>query len=286
MGEPYRGARLPDRVGVRDHGRMPTYTDDLGEEVALSGSPRRVVSLVPALTEAVEHTASGVIAGATDYCTHPPELDAVRVGGSKYPNVDAVLELRPDLVLANSEENRPEDVRRLRGEGVPVWVMAAPATVPDALASLRSLLTGPFEVDAPAWLTDAEARWTDEPPAPRAHAVVPVWRKPWVVLGRDTFGGDVLRRLGVAVVYADHEDRYPRPPIDELRALFTDGTADLLVLPDEPYEFTDDDGPQFFPAPRYVLVSGRYLTWYGPSLVDAHRELSKVLPVRHDLGRV
>lgn len=250
--------------------------DDLGEEVPILGEPSRVVSLVPALTDALEATRSGLLVGATDYCTHPAELDVERVGGSKYPKVDDVLALRPDLVLANSEENRPEDVQRLRADGIPVWVMAAPATVPDALASLRRMLTQAFGFAEPDWLVAAEDAWSATAEV-RATAIVPVWRKPWVVLGRDTFGGDALRRLGVRCAYEDHADRYPRPPLDELRARFEDGTADLLVLPDEPYLFTDEDGPEAFPGVRYVLVNGRHLTWYGPSLVDAHKELSAAL---------
>lgn len=250
--------------------------DDLGEDVPLGGVPERVVSLVPALTEALEVSAPGRLAGITDYCTHPPGLTAPVVGGSKYPKLDAVFERSPDLVLANSEENRPEDVRRLREAGVAVWVMAAPATVPQALESLRRLLTGAFALDEPGWLRSATRLW-DQSLLPRARAIVPVWRKPWVVLGRDTFAGDVLHRLGVSNVYADATERYPRPKIDELRARIAEDGVDLLVLPDEPYEFTDDDGPGFFPGLPYVLVSGRYLTWYGPSLVDAHRAISTAL---------
>ncbi|MDV6014749.1 helical backbone metal receptor [Haloechinothrix sp. LS1_15] len=249
--------------------------DDLAEEVPLHRPPRRVASLVPSLTEAIEATAPGVLVAATTYCTHPESLNVTRVGGSKYPRVDDVRELRPDLVLANSEENRPDDVARLRADGIPVWVTEAPATVPAALASLRRVLTQAFELDEPAWLTEAERVWGEVAPR-RATALVPVWRKPWVVLGRDTFAGDVLRRLGVDTVYSDHAERYPRPKLDELRAQFTNGAADLLVLPDEPYAFTDTDGPDWFPGVRYVLVNGRYLTWYGPSLVDAYRELSAV----------
>lgn len=255
--------------------------DDLGEEVPVLGLPTRVVSLVPALTEALEVSRPGLLIGATDYCTHPAGLEVTRVGGSKYPRVDDVIGLNPDLVLANSEENRPEDVERLRANGVPVWVMEAPATVTDALGSLRRLLTQAFELTEPAWLVHAEEVWHETQPV-RATAVIPVWRKPWVVLGRDTFGGDVLRRLGVACAYAGHAERYPRPKLDELRAVFAEGAADLLVLPDEPYEFTDDDGPEAFPGVRYVLVNGRYLTWYGPSLVDAHRDLSAVLDAALD----
>ncbi|WP_236795968.1 helical backbone metal receptor [Amycolatopsis sp. GM8] len=253
-----------------------TLFDDLGEDVPLRGVPRRVVSLVPSLTEAVETTLPGVLVGATDYCTHPATLDVPRVGGSKYPKVDRVLDLRPDLVLANSEENRPEEVERLRANGFPVWVTEAPATVPHALASLRRVLTQAFEADEPEWLVRAEELWRDTPPV-RKRAVVPVWRKPWVILGRDTFGGDVLRRLGVSIVYGEHQDRYPRPKLGELRSWFADGSADLLVLPDEPYEFTAADGPEAFPGVGYTLVNGRHLTWYGPSLVDAHRELGRVL---------
>lgn len=250
--------------------------DDLGDDVVLPGPPNRVVSLVPSLTEAVAETVPGVLVGATDYCTHPAGLAVPRVGGSKYPKVDAVLDCAPDLVLGNAEENRPEDVRRLREAGIAVWVTAAPATVSMALESLRTLFTRAFDVAVPAWLTEAEDAWRDTP-AVRVRAVVPVWRKPWVVLGRDTFGGDVLRRLGVDNVYAGHADRYPRPTVEQLRARFADGDAELLVLPDEPYVFTDDDGPDHFPGVPYALVSGRRLTWYGPSLADARRELEAAL---------
>lgn len=250
--------------------------DDLGEPVPLTGPPARVVSLVPSLTDAIEASRPGLVAGATDYCTHPPDLDVPRVGGSKYPDVDAVLALRPELVVANAEENRPEDVERLRAHGVPVWVTAAAATVPEGLGSVRRLLTQGLTVAEPPWLVSAEDAWREVPPV-RATAVVPVWRRPWVVVGRDTFAGDVLRRLGVANAYATSEDRYPRPPLDALRARLDAGEADLVVLPDEPYEFTADDGPEAFPGARCALVSGRHLTWCGPSLVPARAALASAL---------
>jgi ABC-type Fe3+-hydroxamate transport system substrate-binding protein len=255
---------------------MTHLVDDLGEPVPLAGPAARVVSLVPSLTEAVEVSAPGRLAGATDYCTHPSSLDVPRVGGSKYPKIDDVLELAPDLVLANSEENRQEDVERLRANGIPVWVMAAAATVPAALGSLRRILTQAYELEEPDWLVEAEEIWREVRPV-RFHAVVPVWRKPWIVLGRETFAGDVLRRVGVANVYAGDAERYPRPDVEELRAHFA-ADADLLVLPDEPYLFTEDDGPDHFPDARYVLVSGRHLTWYGPSLVEAHAALTASIP--------
>jgi hypothetical protein len=94
-----------------------------------------------------------------------------------------------------------------------------------------------------------------------------------MVLGRDTFAGDLLARLGVTNVYAGHADRYPRMDISDLRT----AGADLVVLPDEPYRFTASDGPEAFPGSRTALVSGRHLTWYGPSLTVAPAVLRRQL---------
>jgi ABC-type hemin transport system substrate-binding protein len=98
-----------------------------------------------------------------------------------------------------------------------------------------------------------------------------------MVLGRDTFAGDLLARLGVRKLYADHPERYPRLPLDELRA----AGPDLVVLPDEPYRFTPDDGPDAFPGTAAALVDGRMLTWYGPSLAEAPRALARALRAAH-----
>ena len=245
--------------------------DDLGEALDLASPPRRIVSLVPSLTEAVASVDVSLLAGATDYCTHPASLDVPRVGGSKYPSVDAVLDIAPDLVLANVEENRREDIDAIRAAGVPVWV-TYPRTLDEAFASLRRMFDA-MGVTEPPWLRVAESAWAPAPAFIARRALVPVWRRPWVVLGSDTFAGDVLRRLGVEHLYADAVDRYPRPTLDELRA----AEPDLLVLPDEPYAFTDTDGPEAFPGVPYALVSGRHLTWYGPSLAEARDVLTAQL---------
>lgn len=228
----------------------------------------RLVSLVPSLTESVAHT--GYLVGATAYCVHPPGFPVARVGGSKYPDVAAVLACAPDLVLANVEENREPDVETLRAAGVRVHVTPAPETVPAALAVLRAVFTDALEVAVPGWVPVAEELWATVPPS-TVTAVIPVWRRPWVVLGRDTFSGDVLLRLGVANHFGAHPERYPRPPLEQLQG------ADLVVLPDEPYAFTADDGPEAFAGTDCALVSGRHLTWWGPSLVEAHALLSAQL---------
>jgi ABC-type Fe3+-hydroxamate transport system substrate-binding protein len=237
-------------------------SDDLG--TAYTGaSPRRVVSLVPSLTEAIAATDAGLLVGATDWCIHPADLDVARVGGTKWPDLDRVRALRPDLVVANAEENRDEDLAALRADGIPVWV-TAPATVDQALDSLDRLCAA-LERPGPDWLGQARAAWADPPRVPRSRAVVPIWRRPWMVLGRDTFAGDVLARLGVDNVFAEAADRYPKLAKDDPAAV----DADLVVFPDEPYAFTPDDGPEAWPQARPVFVSGRHLTWYGPSLAEA-----------------
>jgi ABC-type Fe3+-hydroxamate transport system substrate-binding protein len=233
---------------------------------------RRVVSLVPSLTESIAATAPELLIGATDWCSHPADLDVRRVRGTKNPDVEAVITLAPDLVVANEEENRVPDLDALRAAGVPVWVTVV-RTLDDALASLRRMLTGAMGLPEPPWLVAAERAWRELRATGTRRAVIPVWRKPWMVAGRDTFAGDLLLRMGVRNIYAGHPERYPRIPLPELLAT----GPELVVLPDEPYRFTADDGPGFFPGVPAALVSGRHLTWYGPSLAEAPDVLAEAL---------
>ncbi|MFD9409567.1 helical backbone metal receptor [Streptomyces sp. NPDC059989] len=234
---------------------------------------RRIVSLVPSLTEAVAVSAPGLLVGVTDWCTHPADLGgAVRIGGTKNPDVRRIAGLRPDLVIANEEENRAPDLAALRAAGIEV-LLTEIRDLPQALRELDRVLVGALGLKRPGWLADAEAAWARVEPAGELRAFVPVWRRPWMVLGRDTFAGDLLARLGVRNVYGGHAERYPRIPVEELAA----AGCDLVVLPDEPYRFTAGDGPEAFPGLPAALVSGRHLTWYGPSLAEAPEVLARAL---------
>ena len=233
----------------------------------------RVVSLVPSLTEAVTASVPGALVGATDWCTHPADLDVTRIGGTKNPKLERIVSLAPDLVIANEEENREPDLAALREAGLEVLVTEV-RDVPQAFRELTRVVEACGVSVRPRWLDEAEEAWsTLAPPQPRLTAVVPIWRRPWMVLGRDTFAGDVLSRLGVDHLYTGHADRYPKVPLEELRA----AAPDVVVLPDEPYRFTPDDGPEAFPGLPCALVSGRHLTWYGPSLAEAPRALGEAL---------
>jgi ABC-type Fe3+-hydroxamate transport system substrate-binding protein len=239
-------------------------TDDLGHRFDLADDVRRVVSLVPSITESIAVTERGRLVGVTDWCTHPGDLDVARVRGTKNPDLGAIRGLRADLVVANKEENRELDVKRLRESGIAVWVTDI-ETVDAALTSLRRLFVEALRCPVPAWLIEAKAVWAAPPPSRRLRVAIPIWRDPWMVVGSSTFTGDLAGRLGLDNVFATSPDRYPHTTIDAIR----DAAPDVLLLPDEPYEFTAADGPEAFPDIRCVLVEGRALTWYGPSLVTA-----------------
>nr|WP_228819392.1 helical backbone metal receptor [Nocardia transvalensis] len=245
--------------------------DDLGAPVPVRRPLRRVVSLVPSLTEAIAVTCPELLVGATEWCTHPRELAVERVRGTKNPNVRRIVEMAPDLVVCNQEENRRIDVDRLRDAGIAVWVTRV-RTLDEAFVSLERLFDVALAVGRPPWLTEAEDLWAAPPPDTMRATVIPIWRNPWMVVGRDTFTGDLAHRLGLRLVHADRPERYPKVSTEELVR-----GVELAVLPDEPYVFTETDGPEAFPGIPVALVAGRDLTWYGPSLVTARPRLTDQL---------
>ena len=249
---------------------MTALADDLGHPVLLSGRPARVVSLVPSITESLAATVPDLLVGATDWCTHPAALDVTRVRGTKNPDLAAIAALEPDLVVANKEENRELDVRRLReprhpgvGDGDrdrrPGARLARPAVRRGLRRAAGLAGRGPRGVGA------ARGRGSSEP---RGSAAVAIWRDPWMVVGRDTFTGDLLRLLGLANVFGDAADRYPATTPEEIEAR-------------RPTWCCCPTSPTCSPPPtarrrsrrRTALVSGRLLTWYGPSLVGAREAL-------------
>lgn len=244
--------------------------DDLGVVPDATRPVQRVVSLVPSLTVAIAATGPVALVGATDWCTHPADLDVERVRGTKNPDRAVIARLRPDLVVANEEENRELDVDRLRADGIAVWVTRI-RTLDEAFASMRRLFADALGWEVPAWLEKAETVWADLPAPDGPRVAVPIWRDPWMVVGSDTFTGDVLRRLGWRNAFADSPERYPHVELADIDR----DDVDVVLLPDEPYVFGADDGPEAFTRPT-ALVSGRLLTWYGPSLVVARERLASL----------
>lgn len=242
--------------------------DDQGSTVPLTQPVTSVVSLVPSLTEAVAATTPGALVGATDWCTQPPDLAVTRVRGTKNPNIEAIDALKPDLVIANEEENRRVDIEEMRRRGIAVWVTRI-NTVDEALASMSRLFTEAFDVPLPDWLEHAREEWSRPPREDLRRVALPIWRKPWRWVGPDTFATDLMSRLGWVNVVTDR--RYPLVSPDEVAAL----SPEVIVLPDEPYHFTAEDDA-WFSAPT-IHVTGRSLFWYGPAMATAREELDAAM---------
>lgn len=274
--------------------------------------PWRVVSLVPSLTETLFDLDLGDrLAGVTDYCVRPANSVKLlpRVGGTKNPDIEAVIRLEPDLVLLNDEENRREDADALQAAGLPIWV-TGPRSVVDVF-NLLWLIMDVFdhavmvprvrEIERAYDYTAGAARAT-----PPVTVFVPIWRDPWMTFNADTYPHDVLRVCGGANVFAGrlrqfplaadlgeaeplpdddprvagHDRRYPRLSLDE----FIASQPEVILLPDEPYAFSDADVAFFraldVPAAhhdRIYAVDGSLLTWHGTRVAYALRDLPQLL---------
>jgi len=249
--------------------RMKTVVDALGREINVPQPVRRVVSLVPSLTDlCFELEAGDRVVGVSDVCSEPRgKLDGIpRVGGEKRPSLEAIRALRPDLVLANKEENRRQDVDRLRDSGIAVFV-SHPRTV-DEGAELCLALGGMLGTAPRARALAAEIRRARAAarqrglPAP-VVAVVFVWRDPFMTISGDTYGHDVLACIGGQNPFAGASQRYPKVTLEAVARQ----RPRLILLPDEPYAFSEQDAEQVrgaIPGATVVRCPGRPLFWHGP----------------------
>ncbi|TMA32726.1 MAG: cobalamin-binding protein [Deltaproteobacteria bacterium] len=248
---------------------------------------QRIVSLVPSLTEALFDLGLGPsVVGVTDWCVHPAAgvADLAKVGGTKNPSIARVLELRPDLVIANREENRERDVERLRAAGVPVWV-TYPRTVAEGVALVRELaqLGAPAERAQPL-IRELETA-LEQARAARPGRPTPVfcaiWKHPWMAVGADTYADDLLALCGGRNVFAHRrERRYPIVSDAEIAA----AQPEVILLPDEPYAFGACDVAEVAAlatpasaAGRIHCIDGTLISWYGPRIARALAEVGALL---------
>lgn len=261
--------------------------DASGATLALPHPPRRIVSLVPSLTELLCRLGlADALVGITVYCREPADVlrGKARVGGEKDPDLAKILALAPDLVVANVEENLAEHVAALRGWGIAAWV-SFPRTVDDGLALIRDAgaLTGTEDraremlAEVAPLLAEVRAVTARRPPV---SVFYPIWREPWMTVGRDTYIHDVLAVCGGANVFADAE-RYPTVTLDEIVAR----RPGVVLLPDEPYRFRRAHVEELeklgeIPAARtgrVHLVDGKPFSWHGPRIAEALRVVPALL---------
>ena len=287
---------------------MIEVTDAIDRQLVLPRPPERIVSLVPSETLSVaDLVGMRRLVGRTDYCVEPMgSVETIpSVGGTKGFDVEAVVSLRPDLVLANKEENSRPHVQALIASGLPVHV-SFPCTVDESNEYLQTLCTLlAIDHDAAAPLSACRravegARKTRA--AVRVPVFVPIWKDPWMTFDERAYASDVLELCGAENVFAgrarryplaadtgsaealdgervaERDTRYPRIRLEEVAAR----GARAVLLPDEPYAFDADDAAAFsrldVPAPLAVeLVDGKDLFWYGTRLAAAVEALSQIV---------
>ncbi len=272
-------------------------------EAPVGEPPRRVVSLVPSVTESLFELGVGDrLIAVTDYCVHPEAEVATlpHVGGTKNPDIARIIALQPDLVILNQEENRREDAEALRAANIPVWV-TFPRTVREAFNLLWTIM---HVFDEPSmvervrsieWLVDWLEKIEHEPPC---RVFAPIWYDPLMTFNADTYAHDLLRVCGGENIFAERErqfplkadlgeadplesddpriagrdTRYPRVTLDEVVA----AQPDVILLPSEPFPF-DESHVEIFAAldvpaahqGRIHLLDGSLLTWHGTRIARA-----------------
>jgi ABC-type Fe3+-hydroxamate transport system substrate-binding protein len=225
----------------------------------------RVVSLVPSSTETLLAWGVDVVA-CTRFCEQPRLL---HVGGTKDPDIDAIVALAPDLVVVDREENRLPDAQALEAAGLSVHVTHVTALdqVPETLTALQRAVRLDPALET-VRLPSIEPTW--------ATAFVPIWKRPWMTINRQTYGASLLSRLGIETAFADHPDRYPTVDVEQIR----ERRPLLVVLPSEPYPFAERhlaEVAALVPDARSVLIDGQDLFWWGSRTPEALERLRVAL---------
>lgn len=227
----------------------------------------RVVSLVPSVTESL--LAWGVEPVA---CTRFCEQPRLRhVGGTKDPDIEAIVALAPDVVVVDREENRRDDARALIERGLRV--------VDLHVTSLESAVDETVRLAATVGVEFAPSA-TPEPPAARVRAFVPIWRRPWMTINASTYGASVLASIGVGVSHAHAATNYPEVSVDELGRLAAESGVSVVLLPTEPYAFGERHVAEIAELTGTAdvrIVDGRDLFWWGVRTEGARQRLAGVL---------
>jgi ABC-type Fe3+-hydroxamate transport system substrate-binding protein len=258
------------------------FRDATGARWQPANPPSRIVSLVPSLTEALFAFGVGKrVVGVTKYCEEPAALVASlpKVGGTKTPDLSAIGDLCPDVVIASVEENREQDIVALRNGGTAVFVTHYPS-VAAALAGLQTLADIVGAVDGRRrWLHEAQMAVAATPSEQRpVPYFCPIWRHPYMIARRDTYMADLLALAGGISAFPNEGDaRYNAVDLAGLG----EAAPELILLPDEPYPFSAKHLADFEPygtvpavaRQQLHFIDGKALTWYGPRTTLALAQL-------------
>jgi len=259
------------------------FIDQIKRSVAVKSSPKRIISLVPSQTELLYDLGlEEEVIGITKFCVHPESWykEKKRVGGTKAFHREIIDEVKPDFIIANKEENRQEEIEALM-KSYPVWVSDV-NNLEDAMEMILALgeITG--KVEKAVEIAKKVNYGFEQVPVLAQHRKVAymIWREPYMVVGKDTFINDMLKRLGFVNVFED-KGRYEKITDNELFAAF----PQLILLSSEPYPFKEKHIEELYtilPTADVRLVDGEMFSWYGSRLLKApayFRELHQSLEV-------
>lgn len=253
-------------------------TDQTGRVIHVEAFPQRIVSLVPSQTELLFELGLGDrVVGITRFCVHPAlwYRSKTRIGGTKDADVDRILELRPDLVIGNKEENTKELVNALEPH-VPVWLSDV-ITLEDAVDMISRIGKLVGEQSRAREIEEGILKGFDQViPIASRRCIYLIWNKPYMAAGPETFIGDMLRRMGLDNLAARIGSRYPVLTAEDFRAF----NPDVLLLSDEPFPFSEKHVREFrewLPDTEVRAVSGEAFSWYGSRLLQTPKYLSDVL---------
>ena len=214
----------------------------------------RVVSLVPSITETLKDLPGVDLLAVTRFCETP---GIPTVGGTKNPDIPAIVGLDPELVFMDREENRREDAEQLEAAGL-VVIATDVRSVDDVTPALNAIRAAVGATSRPPAV-----------PAPfrgrRRTVFVPIWRRPWMTIGEATYGSSILSAVGLDNVYADSPDPYPAVELAEVAAR----RPEFVLAPSEPYKFTEKHRHELETVAPLVFVDGQDLFWWGARTVAA-----------------
>jgi ABC-type Fe3+-hydroxamate transport system substrate-binding protein len=235
---------------------------------------QKIISLVPSLTELViDLGLEDKLVGRTRFCVNPKEKvkEIPIVGGTKNPRLDIIREINPDYIIANKEENRPEDIKKLIDDfEINVTDIA---TIENALITIHELgqVLGK-STEAEQLISDIQQRLEERPDEPKLRTAYMIWKDPWMTVGHDTYIHDVLEHWNLSNVFSDKK-RYPTFNLEELKKY----NPDLILLSSEPYPFKEKHLIQVeesCPAARVLLVEGEWFSWYGSHMKHSFGRLN------------
>ena len=241
-------------------------TDHLNRTVTLSSVPKRVVSLVPSVTETIADMGfASCLVAVTRFCKYPSDVVTTlpKIGGPKKVDIQKIVDLKPDLVVAVKEENDKEQILSLM-ERVPVFVFDI-NTIGDSFDMLDRLgaIFNRSEVSA-RWIRRIQEKMAHYKPGRLAQKTLYIiWKKPWMAAGKSTFIGSMMQLAGFDNMISG---RYPE--IDEKEM----SRAEIILLATEPYHFKASDRAELqakYPDKEIVIIDGEMFTWYGTHMLQA-----------------